>query len=400
MASQGDSSVNNLRSQVVDVPIPTSAPMPTSVALVLLAPLLQLLAPIIIHLDRDNYPYWRSQVVPTVHAHDLDGFFFGTRPCPPQFLDAPPELISDIQQQAMFFDVVFPMDSDPPLLPSHYPQWLPYLSTVTSDHATDVMIDDGAPCSASQQDDFSSNSPITQQHNSPGLANQATRASVNSYSTIPLHVDFPLSPLSLSKQPHQTSPSQLQHNAAPNTPPNPNTPSHPMITRAKAEPDSASAALKIPRWKSAMGTEFYALLKNRTWILVPRRLGNNNHKVCGIIAQLQQVFSLKKLGSVNYFLGFEITCGSCGIHLSQALEIVERHNWARHYVQPSKELTIECFSDADWAGSIDDRKSTTGYCVYFGGNLINWCSKKQKVVAISSIEVEYRALSQTTMKVA
>ncbi|KAK3003550.1 hypothetical protein RJ639_019485 [Escallonia herrerae] len=41
---------------------------------------------------------------------------------------------------------------------------------------------------------------------------------------------------------------------------------------------------------------------------------------------------------------------------------------------------IECFSDADWAGSKLDRKSTTGYCVFVGGNLVSWKSKKQSVV--------------------
>uniref|UniRef100_A0A803Q706 Reverse transcriptase Ty1/copia-type domain-containing protein n=1 Tax=Cannabis sativa TaxID=3483 RepID=A0A803Q706_CANSA len=68
--------------------------------------------------------------------------------------------------------------------------------------------------------------------------------------------------------------------------------------------------------------------------------------------------------------------------------------------KPSKEWNVECFSDADWAGSIDDRKSTTGYCVYIGGNLITWCSKKQKAVAKSSTEAEYRALSQTATEIA
>lgn len=68
--------------------------------------------------------------------------------------------------------------------------------------------------------------------------------------------------------------------------------------------------------------------------------------------------------------------------------------------KPSKAWTIECFSDADWAGSLDDRKSTTGYCIYLGGNLITWCSRKQKAVAKSSTEAEYRALSQTATEIA
>ena len=68
--------------------------------------------------------------------------------------------------------------------------------------------------------------------------------------------------------------------------------------------------------------------------------------------------------------------------------------------KPALTWNIECFSDADWASSIDDRKYTTGYCIYLGGNLITWCSKKQKAVAKSSTEAEYRALSQTGTEIA
>ena len=38
---------------------------------------------------------------------------------------------------------------------------------------------------------------------------------------------------------------------------------------------------------------------------------------------------------------------------------------------------IECFSDVDWAGSKEDRRSTSGYYVFVGGNLVSWKSKKQ-----------------------
>ena len=57
-------------------------------------------------------------------------------------------------------------------------------------------------------------------------------------------------------------------------------------------------------------------------------------------------------------------------------------------------LQIEAFTDADWAGSTDDRRSTSGYCTFVGGNLVTWRSKKQNVVARSSAEVEYRAMAQ------
>ncbi|KAL8171088.1 hypothetical protein V2J09_022892 [Rumex salicifolius] len=57
-------------------------------------------------------------------------------------------------------------------------------------------------------------------------------------------------------------------------------------------------------------------------------------------------------------------------------------------------LTIEAFTDADYASSVSDRRSTSGYCVLIGGNLVSWRSKKQNVVARSSAESEFRALAQ------
>ena len=50
---------------------------------------------------------------------------------------------------------------------------------------------------------------------------------------------------------------------------------------------------------------------------------------------------------------------------------------------------IECFLDTNWAGSKEDKRSTSGYYVFFGGNLILWKSKKQNVVSRSSAELEY-----------
>ncbi|CAL8102601.1 unnamed protein product [Prunus armeniaca] len=57
-------------------------------------------------------------------------------------------------------------------------------------------------------------------------------------------------------------------------------------------------------------------------------------------------------------------------------------------------LDLEGYIDADYAVNITDRRSTSGYFTFVGGNLITWRSKKQKVVSRSSAESEYRVIAQ------
>jgi Reverse transcriptase (RNA-dependent DNA polymerase)/gag-polypeptide of LTR copia-type/GAG-pre-integrase domain len=68
-------------------------------------------------------------------------------------------------------------------------------------------------------------------------------------------------------------------------------------------------------------------------------------------------------------------------------------------IMPSTSLTLHAYADSDWAGCPDDRKSTTGYLVFLGQNLISWTSKKQTTVARSTTEAEYRGLAMVTAEV-
>ncbi|KAM1172660.1 hypothetical protein ACFX2G_023220 [Malus domestica] len=56
-------------------------------------------------------------------------------------------------------------------------------------------------------------------------------------------------------------------------------------------------------------------------------------------------------------------------------------------------LGVEGYTNADWGSSVDDRRSTSGYFTFVGGNLVTWRSKKQNVVTRSSAEAEYREMA-------
>ena len=63
------------------------------------------------------------------------------------------------------------------------------------------------------------------------------------------------------------------------------------------------------------------------------------------------------------------------------------------FFEKGESREVEAYTDADWASSVVDRRSTSGYCTYIWGNLVTWRSKKQNVVARSSAEAEFRSLA-------
>ena len=52
-------------------------------------------------------------------------------------------------------------------------------------------------------------------------------------------------------------------------------------------------------------------------------------------------------------------------------------------------LNIIAYTDADWAGDPNDKRSTSGYAFFLGSNLISWNAKKQPTMSKSSTEFEY-----------
>jgi histone deacetylase 1/2 len=64
----------------------------------------------------------------------------------------------------------------------------------------------------------------------------------------------------------------------------------------------------------------------------------------------------------------------------------------------SPSMFVSGFSDADWGGDVDDTRSTGGFAIFYGSNLILWSARKQATVSRSSTEAEYKSLANATVE--
>ncbi|GJV82826.1 ribonuclease H-like domain-containing protein [Tanacetum coccineum] len=145
-----------------------------------------------------------------------------------------------------------------------------------------------------------------------------------------------------------------------------------------------------------------------------------------IIASLHREFSMTDLGALNYLLGIlrahMVGCNSSRTPVDTESKLgdggtpqvclymhdpQEPHFSALkrilRYVQGTLDYGLQLFSstndsliaysDADWAGCPTTRRSTLGYCVFLGNNLLSWSSKRQPTLSRFSAEAEYRGVA-------
>ncbi|KAL5580580.1 hypothetical protein UlMin_013022 [Ulmus minor] len=186
-------------------------------------------------------------------------------------------------------------------------------------------------------------------------------------------------------------------------------------------------------------------------------VGSQKLELDSFISVLNKLFSLKDLGELNYFLGIEVQSIEKGLHLSQKkyiCDLLKRskmdqanplptpmistlkltatngdpvpniteyrsikpldHHWKAvkrilRYLKGTADegitlrktnnMSLIGYCDADWGNDLDNRRSTTGYCIFLGDSLVSWSSKKQSVVSRSTTEAEYGSLANATSEI-
>ncbi|GJS67900.1 putative RNA-directed DNA polymerase [Tanacetum coccineum] len=157
--------------------------------------------------------------------------------------------------------------------------------------------------------------------------------------------------------------------------------------------------------------------------------GDDKEEITKLKKNLFTEFEMKDRGNLKYFLETEVLRSKQGIFMHQrkyvcdllaetayAVGVVSQfmHQPQKAYIEvvlrivrylkgtaghgilfkPNGHLETQLYTDADWAGDKNNRRSTLGYFTLVGRNLVTWRSKKQKVVALSSAETEFCGITR------
>uniref|UniRef100_A0ACD5V8W4 Uncharacterized protein n=1 Tax=Avena sativa TaxID=4498 RepID=A0ACD5V8W4_AVESA len=87
------------------------------------------------------------------------------------------------------------------------------------------------------------------------------------------------------------------------------------------------------------------------------------------------------------------------VHYSHLLRVLRGMIARRLFFPRSSSLQLQCYSDATWASDPSNCRSLSAYCVFLGGSLIAWKTKKQTTISRSSVEAELRAMALLTAEV-
>eukprot|EP00253_Pinus_taeda_P015845 PITA_15845 len=196
------------------------------------------------------------------------------------------------------------------------------------------------------------------------------------------------------------------------------------------EPANYEEPSKSDTWRAAMYEEIESINRNHTWDLVELPEGKTPIGCkCLYKPKINADGSIEKLKarlvakcySQQEGIDFDDTFAPVAKlnTIRMLISLATKHKWQLHqldvksaflngdlkeeiylvqpegFVKKGQEHLV-CFSDSDWEGNLDDRRSITGYTFNIGSGVIAWSSKKHSTVALSSCEAKYQALCVAT----